>query len=155
MTMQSSLTKKIIGPFAILGALVLVLLAVLFGFEQRQASAQQEVRTLLSVRQNIHVLADLVKSGILTHKESYAIETAKTALEVDALPSSRRWATRARICASRSRTITRPWSPWIPFFWKTASPKAKSGSPGYWNSRAASASGSINASMKWNRKMRT
>jgi methyl-accepting chemotaxis protein len=82
--MQMNLTKKIIGPFALMGLLVLVLLAVLFGFELRKDATEHEVRVLLNMNGSVHEIGSHVKSGILTRKESFSVEAARAALDADA-----------------------------------------------------------------------
>jgi methyl-accepting chemotaxis protein len=81
--MQASLTLKIVAPFVVMGALVLALLAVLFGFDMRKDATEREVRVLQHASASVHILADHVKSAILTRDDAYAIKTAKAALEAD------------------------------------------------------------------------
>lgn len=82
--MKMTLTRKIVGPFILLGALLAVMLAVMMGFDARKESTASQERSLLGVMSGIQGVSDSVKSGILTRKDSFAIDTANLALDVDA-----------------------------------------------------------------------
>ena len=82
--MKMTLTKKIILPFILLGVLVIIMLAVMFGFDLRKESKAREERALLGVMAAVHEISDHVKTGILIRNEASAIDAAKSAAEADA-----------------------------------------------------------------------
>ena len=81
--MKMTLAKKIIGPFALLGVLVVAMIVVMFVMDSRREATASEERALLGTMTGLHKVSDYVKSGILTRKESFAIDTAAAALSVD------------------------------------------------------------------------
>lgn len=82
--MKMTLTKKIIGPFALLALLVFGMITVLFILDTKREAAATDERAVLDAMVGLNKVSDLVKTGILTRKESIAIDTAKVALGVDA-----------------------------------------------------------------------
>jgi methyl-accepting chemotaxis protein len=82
--MKMTLTKKIIGPFALIGLLVIGMIAVMFVLDSKRETAATSERAVLDAMAGLNKVSDLVKTGILTRKESIAIDTAKVALGVDA-----------------------------------------------------------------------
>lgn len=81
--MTFTLTKKIIAPYAVLGLLVLALLATTFAFDLKRQRVAAEERALLEVGVGVGAVSSRVQNGILTRKESFAIEAANAALRVD------------------------------------------------------------------------
>lgn len=81
--MKLTLTKKIIGPFALIGLLVVGMIAVMFVLDSKRETAATSERAVLDAMAGLNKVSDLVKTGILTRKESIAIDTAKVALGVD------------------------------------------------------------------------
>jgi methyl-accepting chemotaxis protein len=81
--MRITLTKKIIAPFALIGLLVLAMIAIMFAFDARRETVASEERALLATLNGVREIADHVKSGILTRQDSFAIEAARGALAVD------------------------------------------------------------------------
>lgn len=86
--MKMTLTKKIIGPFALIGLLVVGMIAVMFVLDSKREAAASRERAVLDAMAGLNKVSDLVKTGILTRKEAIAIDTAKVALKVDADLSS-------------------------------------------------------------------
>jgi len=82
--MKMTLTKKIIGPFALLGLLVFGMIATMFVLDAQRERTAAEERALLDTMAGLHTVSDYVKTGILTRKDSIAIDTAKVALRVNA-----------------------------------------------------------------------
>ena len=81
--MRVNLTRKIIAPFALIGLLVLAMIAIMFAFDARRETVAGEERALLATLNGVREIADHVKSGILTRRDSFAIEAARGALAVD------------------------------------------------------------------------
>jgi len=86
--MKMTLTKKIIGPFALIGLLVVGMIAVMFVLDSKREAAASRERAVLDAMAGLNKVSDLVKTGILTRKEAIAIDTSKVALKVDADLSS-------------------------------------------------------------------
>ncbi|WP_018990474.1 methyl-accepting chemotaxis protein [Aromatoleum toluclasticum] len=81
--MRITLTKKIIAPFALIGILVLTMVAIMFVFDARREAVTTQERTLLATLNSAREIADHVKSGILTRQDGFAIEAARSALAAD------------------------------------------------------------------------
>ena len=81
--MKMTLTKKIIGPFALIGLLVVGMIAVMFVLDSKREAAATNERAVLDAMAGLNKVSDLVKTGILTRKELIAIDTSKVALGVD------------------------------------------------------------------------
>jgi methyl-accepting chemotaxis protein len=79
--MLNSLSRKIVAPFIALGLLVVAMLVTLVAVDQRREATEHEVRVLLLAKESVHELADHVKSGILTRRDTFAVEAAKVSLE--------------------------------------------------------------------------
>ena len=81
--MKNTLTKKIVLPIALIGLLVLIVLGVLHSIELRQETLAHREIVLTQLQTQVREVSARVQSGILTHKDSYAIDAAKTALAAD------------------------------------------------------------------------
>jgi len=83
--MIMSLTKKIVLPFIVIAGLIVAVLLFLQHSENRQQALADRELQFSQVLASAHQISSLVKSGILTRNESYAIDTAKAAMQADTL----------------------------------------------------------------------
>jgi methyl-accepting chemotaxis protein len=81
--MKMNLTNKIILPIALIGLLILIVLGVLHGIEQRQETLANREIVLNQLQTQVREVSARVQSGILTRQESYAIDAANAALAAD------------------------------------------------------------------------
>ena len=80
-----TLTKKIVLPFVVIAALIVAVLLFLQHSENRQKLLADRELQFSQVLASAHQISSLVKSGILTRSDSYAIDAAKAAMQADAL----------------------------------------------------------------------
>lgn len=83
-----TLTQKIVAPFVLIaGLIVAVMLYLHYAANEQHQLAERELQ-FAQVLATTNQIASLVKSGILTRHESYAIETAKIGNQTHAVLSS-------------------------------------------------------------------
>jgi len=80
-----TLTKKIVAPFVIIAGLIVAVMLFLQNSENRQLQLAERELQFSHVQASARQVSALVKSGILTRNESYAIETAREAEQADVL----------------------------------------------------------------------